>query len=339
MIENPIFIIGTERSGSNLLRLILNSHSNITIPHPPHLMRDFQHLEMLYGDLNNEANFNNLLNDCIRFVNAHFAPWPYSVKKEDLQNFIEIKSLYGIYVALYEQFLKSKNKKRWGCKSTFMWQEIEKIVQTHAEPKFIHLVRDPRDVAVSAKRSIFSKSHPYNLASLWNHEQAEIEKYKLKKLNDKNYLLVKYEDLTSSPQQSVEKIMNFLNENLEEQQFEFFKTKEASELALQSKSWENVQRPIETKSIGQFNNSLSEKEIRYIESVCHELMKKYEYKLNHPESLWPITGFEWMKINLEEKLLYLKNEIISSFTDKNFTKRWQKKILLKQIEWRYSSEG
>lgn len=339
MIQNPIYIVGTERSGSNLLRLILNSHSNITIPHPPHLMRDFHNLEVLYGDLNKEASFNNLLNDCVRFVNAHFAPWPYSVKKEDLQKFIEVKSLYGIYVALYEQFLRSKNKKRWGCKSTFMWQEIDKIVQTHSAPKFIHLVRDPRDVAVSAKRSIFSKSHPFNLAILWNHEQIEIEKHKTKALNEHNYLLVRYEDLTLNPKQTVEKIMKFLNENVEDQQFEFFKTKDASELAGQSKSWENVQRPIETKSIGQFKNSLSDKELQYIESVCHELMKKYDYQLICPEKLKPITCVEEVRINLEENLLYLKNEIISLYTDKNFTKRWQKKILLKQIEWRYSSEG
>jgi hypothetical protein len=329
MIENPIFIIGTERSGSNLLRLILNSHSNITIPHPPHLMRDFHNLEVLYGDLNIESNFNNLLNDCIRFVNAHFAPWPYMVKKEDLQ----------IYVALYEQYLKSKNKKRWGCKSTFMWQEIDKIVKSHLAPKFIHLVRDPRDVAVSAKRSVFSKGHPYNLALLWNYEQSAIEKFKSHELNERNYLLVKYEDLTSNPKDTVEKIMKFLDENLEEKQFEFFKTEEASELAGQSKSWENVQRPIETKSIGQFKNLLRTRELEYIESVCHILIKNYNYQLINPESLMPISSIEEIKINLAENLLYLKNEIKASYTDKNFTKRWQKKILLKQIEWRYSSEG
>jgi hypothetical protein len=302
-------------------------------------MRDFHNLEVLYGDLNIESNFYNLLNDTIRFVNAHFAPWPYTVKKEDLQCLLEEKSLYGIYVAFYEQYLKFKNKKRWGCKSTFMWQEIEKILKTHSNPKFIHLVRDPRDVAVSAKRSIFSKSHPYNLASLWNHEQSEIEKFKFKKLNEKNYLLVKYEDLTSSPKSTVEKIMNFLNEDLEKQQFEFFKTKEASELAIQSKSWENVQRPIETKSVGQFKNSLNGKELKYIESVCHELMKKYDYNLISPESIGPMNRLEGIRINLEENVLYLKNEIIAIYTDKNFSKRWQKKILLKQIEWRYSGEG
>lgn len=39
--DSPIFIIGTERSGTNLLRLILNAHPNIALPHPPHIMKIF----------------------------------------------------------------------------------------------------------------------------------------------------------------------------------------------------------------------------------------------------------------------------------------------------------
>jgi len=39
MTADPLFILGTERSGSNLLRLICNAHSRITIPHPPHILR------------------------------------------------------------------------------------------------------------------------------------------------------------------------------------------------------------------------------------------------------------------------------------------------------------
>lgn len=335
MIDNPIFIIGTERSGSNLLRLILNSHSNISVPHPPHLMRDFHNLDFIYQGKESNDKFNNLLKDCIDFVNAHFAPWPYKITKEELNKFIEIKSLYGIYVGIYEQYLKSKNKKRWACKSTFMWQEIDTIIKSHPNPKFIHLVRDPRDVAVSAKRSIFSRNHPFNLATLWKFEQSEIEKRKLDKLNDKNYLFVKYEDLTTLPGETVKKIMDFLEENLEEKQFDYFNTSDASELASQSKSWENVQRPIETKSIGQFKKLLKPKEVQYIESVCHDLMIKYNYQLAYPKNYRELNLSEKVIINFEENLLKFKNELVAFYTDKNFFKRWQKKILLKRIAWKY----
>ena len=41
----PVFIVGTERSGSNLLRVMLNASSELAVPHPPHVMRYFAPLE------------------------------------------------------------------------------------------------------------------------------------------------------------------------------------------------------------------------------------------------------------------------------------------------------
>ncbi|MCR4286857.1 MAG: sulfotransferase, partial [Deltaproteobacteria bacterium] len=55
--DSPIFIIGTERSGTNLLRLILNAHPNIALPHPPHIMKNFSGLVPLYHYLGVDGNF------------------------------------------------------------------------------------------------------------------------------------------------------------------------------------------------------------------------------------------------------------------------------------------
>ena len=74
--ESPLFIIGTERSGSNLLRLILNTHSRIAIPHPPHVVRYFAPLEAAYGDLSRSKEaFTALVDDILAFVRMHIYPW------------------------------------------------------------------------------------------------------------------------------------------------------------------------------------------------------------------------------------------------------------------------
>src|SRR4030065_1091704 len=72
---DPIFIVGTERSGSNLLRAILNAHENICIPHPPHIMNELAHLVPRYGDLSQDKNFRRLIDHAVRVVELHFAPW------------------------------------------------------------------------------------------------------------------------------------------------------------------------------------------------------------------------------------------------------------------------
>ena len=51
-----IFMVGEQRSGSNLLRLILNESSNIAAPHPPHILQRMMPLLPAYGNLNNNKS-------------------------------------------------------------------------------------------------------------------------------------------------------------------------------------------------------------------------------------------------------------------------------------------
>src|SRR4051812_17306600 len=104
MIENPIFIVGTERSGSNLLRLLLNELESVCVPHPPHLMRDLIPVLERYGDLARDENFLKLIRDAIKLVELHFAPWP--IKLDEGAIFLEApkRDLYSVYAAIYEQY-------------------------------------------------------------------------------------------------------------------------------------------------------------------------------------------------------------------------------------------
>lgn len=332
MINNPIFIIGTERSGSNLLRLILNAHPHIAIPHPPHIMRDFAPLLPGYGNLSETTNFQQLSDDVIHIVENHFSPWPFKVTSKMIREKTPSLSLYGIYVALYESFMENEGKARWGCKSTFMFSEIKTILEHHSGPRFIHLVRDPRDIAVSASQSIFSKYHPYKMAELWKYEQEEIEKWSY--LKDEGKLLtIYYEDLTRDPSHVMQTVMTFLEEEFYPEQLNFFKEKEASLLANLSQSWKQVESPISTRSVGQFSKRMSRNDIEMIEYLCHHLMQKYNYQLvNEVQNLHQPNFLKSFQIEYLESFIKWKTEFRSMFSDRNFYLRWKKKFLLQKIK-------
>ncbi|MBC7539733.1 MAG: sulfotransferase [Bacteriovorax sp.] len=333
MILDPIFIIGTERSGSNLLRLLLNSHPNIAIPHPPHIMNDFSSLLPGYGDLALDENFLKLTTDVTNVVENHFSPWPIKVSPQLINKLAPSKTLYGIYAAMYESYRLHENKLRWGCKSTFMFSEIENILKHHSSPRFIHLVRDPRDIAVSASKSIFSKYHPYKMAELWKEEQEQIEKWNYLKPEGK-LLTIYYEDLTTNPTSVMKTLMGFLNEEFFPEQLNFFKDKEAKRLASLSQSWKKVEDPINTKSVGQYKDKMTNEEIEMIEYHCQDLMKKYSYPLiSDTARLKKPANYKIFKIELMEQFTKWKTEFQSMYSDKNFYLRWKKKYLLKKIKW------
>ena len=164
---DPIFIIGTERSGTNLLRLILNSHPNISIPHPPHILKNFFGLEPFYSDFSIDDNFRLLIKDVARMVELHPYPWGIKIDKEKIFSQAGERNLINVYFAIYNQYLESTGKKRWGCKSTFMIDHVGLVRKYYPSAKFIYMVRDGRDVAFSAKQAIFNRYAVYYIARLW----------------------------------------------------------------------------------------------------------------------------------------------------------------------------
>jgi hypothetical protein len=329
MIDNPIFIIGTERSGSNLLRLILNSHSQIAVPHPPHIMRDFSPFLSFYGNLEEQRNFHRLVEDIVRVVNHHFAPWPFKLEFSQVVKKIEVQTLYGIHVALHEVFREFSLKPRWACKSTFMFSHIPEICKTHMNPKFLHLVRDPRDVAASAKNSIFSSYHPINEAKLWLRQQNEIQELREKYLSERSYYHVAYEELVTSPKETISKIMDFLELRFEGRQLNFFETDEALTLSRLSKSWENCGTPVKQDKVGRFRIVLSKREVSQIESIAVKKMNEFGYSIETEatEAMpWPLT------LKAYEIFLMLRAESQSLVQDKNAIPRWNKKMMIKKLK-------
>lgn len=332
MTMSPIFIIGSERSGSNLLRLILNSHSKIAIPHPPHIMRDFVPILRFYGELKVDRNFLRLVHDVVQVVNAHFAPWPFLLKESDVIRIAKpTRSLFGIYCAIYDLYLEYSQKQRWGCKSTFMHQQVEEICKHFENPKFIHLVRDPRAVVASAKKSIFSAYQPQIEAKLWEQEQSSIQKRKQSILNTENTMTIRYEDLVESPQKVVNHMMNFLGEMFEEQQLSFFESHEASSLSKLSESWKNCGEPITQDRIFRYRNELRVDEIEMVESITSSLMSEFGYARETAGVRPPASH---TSLILQESYLKLKAEFRSFRKDKNFSQRWKKKFLLKKIRFK-----
>lgn len=325
MIADPIFIIGTERSGSNLLRLLLNAHPHITIPHPPHVMRDMAPFVHAYGPLNVDANFFRMASDMAKLVNMHFAPWPFPVSGEELMATAEVRSLYGLYVALHERYRRHSSKKRWGCKSTFMFKHMQEIRRHQTAARFLHLVRDPRDVAVSAGQSIFSKYHPYCQARLWRQEQQQIETF-----SGKDVLRVRYEDLTADPEREMIKIMDFLNEEFHSDQLHFFRGPEALKLSHLSNSWKNCQSPVSAKSVGNFRTRLKENHISWIEHETGALLEHYGYKpISKPKRP---NARSRVGIQIADRTRMLSTEAKAFFADQNFSLRWKKWLWTKYLK-------
>lgn len=277
---SPLFIIGTERSGSNLLRLILNQHPSIAMPHPPHILKELMPLEPLYGNLNVDSNFRKLVDDAVRLVELHFSPWDVAIDKDAVLAEAIGRDVYGVKAAIYDQYRRAKGKRRWGCKSTFVIRYVDRVMRHHPDSKFIHLVRDGRDVAVSAKRSVFNHFHPHYVGRLWSEQQRTAVAL-ARRLEPERMITVRYEDLLEDPGNTVRRVCRFIEEDYGDSLLDYCGSEEALSLASQSRSWENCARPVIRGNRRKYRQESSAGEIRAFELQAFEELRHFGYELDN----------------------------------------------------------
>lgn len=327
MPENPIFIIGTERSGTNLLRLMLNAHPGIAVPHPPHILKNLFAIEPSYGDLREDDRFRELIDDAVRVVELHPYPWGFAVDREAVFREARARDLLSVYFAIYDQYAARAGKKRWACKSTHMIRHVALIRQAVPGAKFLYMVRDGRDVAVSARETIFNRYSVYYAARLWREEQ-RIGMYWSGKLTPGEFHLVRYEDLTRDPRATLEGICRFLGIAFEPGMLEAHGSAEARKSASLSAAWRNTDKPVLKDNPGRFATALTPREIALYEAIASEELDHFGYPLCRPahesESLRargvPFRIGYW----LEEVFRMLRVQWRYFFLDKNSLQRYRK---------------
>jgi hypothetical protein len=328
----PFYIVGTERSGSNLLRVILNAHSNIAIPHPPHIMRYFSALVPGYGDLSDTKNLRRLTDDVLRLIDTHIYPWEVALDAEKIVSEARPKSLLGVFGAIQDQHRSHTKKARWGCKSTFMVRHIDEALARDPAAKFIWLVRDPRDVAVSARVSVFAPFHPMHTAALWADEQAAVQ-VQASRLGSSIHRL-RYEDLLNDPQAQIEQLCDFLGEAFEPALLNHAQTPAAQKGAQLSQSWANTGRPLLRNNSGKYKTHLTPAELASVEAVAGDLMDElgYSREIDPPpaapsavsQTRFAVQGFGWQ----------LGVELRSLREDKNHWRRWRRAALMGWLGFR-----
>ena len=148
LLPSP-FIVGMPRSGTTLLRLMLDAHPEMAIPPETHFLRDLVQLPPK-GSASREV-FRKLVIECLYWPDFHLSAEELSARLDRLTPFSPAAGARCFYQMYAEKF----GKKRWGDKSTPYGFHIGAIHRLLPEAHFIHVIRDGRDTAVSHRKTYF----------------------------------------------------------------------------------------------------------------------------------------------------------------------------------------
>ncbi|MEQ9289236.1 MAG: sulfotransferase [Cyclobacteriaceae bacterium] len=274
----PIQIIGTQRSGSNLLRVMLNELNEVAAPHPPHILKTFQPLVPEYGDLTQRENFRLLVDDVCRFVECNPVEWDgVSLDRQSVLSGCRQPTLLEIFRVVYETLANSHGARFWCCKSMANGHFFHAIENAGIRPFYIHLVRDGRDVASSFRKVAVGDKHIFHLAKKWKEDQSASFKV-IETVGAKRGIVVHYEELISTPEVVMKKICGLLGVPYTDRVLGYYQSEESRHTASAGYMWHNLSQPILAGNCGKYAQTMDPEELALFEYIAGGELERYGYE-------------------------------------------------------------
>jgi hypothetical protein len=327
-------MIGTQRSGSNLLRIMLNQLKEIASPHPPHILKRMSPLLSFYGDLSQEENFWQLTDDVCKLVEINPVPWEgVALDRDDVLSRCGENSLVAIHGAVYDICAETWGADTWCCKSMENIEYVDNIENYFTSPRYIFLYRDGRDVALSFRKAVVGEKHIYHIAKNWAETQSI--GLNLKASIDKSrFFNLSYEELVSETESVARRLCNFLGVSFNNHMLEFHYSEEAKRAAQSSTLWNGLTKPIIRDNTRKYLHEASQEDIIIFESVAGHVLDALGYDRLHVQSgeERQFTASEIEAFNMENDRL--KKAILDNVDKQDIDRRNQQTGLLSEIKSR-----
>lgn len=196
------FIVGVGRSGTTLFRLMLDSHPDLAIPPEANfLVRLIRNSEV--SPVSKDW-FMGALMDSSKWRDFHVETQLLRKRIAELNPFTMSDAVRTVYKLYAERF----GKARWGDKSTKSIAHMSVIQRLLSEARFIHVIRDGRDVALSRNKWLSKKTSIQEAAERW---VSKIRKARRQARELNYYLEVRYEDLVLHTETTLKDVCHFVD--------------------------------------------------------------------------------------------------------------------------------
>lgn len=275
-MNSPFFIIGCGRSGTTLLRNILNHHSKIAIPLESLFIID-------YLSIKDSIPLDTLRNLMVR--EYEIDEWGLKIGPDLLADCSSVKDMI---IAIHNLYMEAYGKAMWGQKTPRFIRHGDLLKATFPDCSFIHVIRDPRAVVSSLIKSNVHRSNAYYASLRWLNDVNE--GLKLKSKHKKDLLEIRYEDLVKNPKDTLEVVCAFIGVDYEPTILEYHKRGNQEYSAYYKKVHSMLGKSPITERIDAWRSTLSKREISLIESLCGETMKELGYapstKYGSPDNIY-----------------------------------------------------
>ena len=284
----PIFLICSERSGSNLISTIVGEHPEVYAHPPYHMGRD---LIFKLHEVSRYGAPPDALHVLVKHAQKRIGKYRGDEEAARLAQWVdeqdEVSPLTLARYVFQEMPLEAHGKHAL-VKENNVHELLFFLVDCFPDAKLIFQVRDPRDFLLSAKlrkkRWLGNKFGSLrNALNVWREDQIG-GLNALGLLGPERVFLQRYEDLVAKSEDTMRELCAFLGLEFDERMHDFHQGEGAQRIAAKGGPRENVARPLMTSNFRKYLKGLSTREIRIVEAYVGDLMDRFGYPREYSAS-------------------------------------------------------
>lgn len=315
----PVFILGSSRSGTTLVySIVLSSGEFALYEAETHMMAKYA---VKYRNIRKKKNYNLFINDWIhskQFSRSGLDPDIFKRKvDENHDSYADILSTFMSLIA------EMQGKKRWAEQTPANVFYLDDLHAAFPEAKFIHVVRDGREVALSRRKLGWSgtkSSDPIKqlLYAALNWEIAVKSGQASGKKIGANYTEVRYEDVIGNLDEVLKKISVFADIEIDREKV---RNSNFGSLGKGNTAFDETMGGISSSGIGRWRRILSKKEIDALNFVIGKTLARLGYEvdakedIHSPKMKWKLKQYKTIYPLLLKIKSYLKQKtILGRFT-------------------------
>jgi len=275
--EPPLFVLGVSRSGTTLLRVILDRSPGIAIPDETFFIPQLAHRH------SSPVDPDAFLDDLRRL--PRLAAW--GVSAEELAVRLRPDMSVGeALAATFSAYAAKHGKPRWGDKTPMYMRHLGLIERLFPDAQYVHLIRDGRDAAlafIDMPEGVVTRTwaHPRSPAGFACEWRTEVRRARDlgRRLGLRRYLEIRYEDLVADTEGAVRSNCDFAGLPFEPAMLEY---SGAVDVSAKPHHQRLLQPP--TRGVRNWRTQMSRADALAFEAIAGDLLAELGYELLEPGS-------------------------------------------------------
>jgi Sulfotransferase family len=277
--SRPLFIGACPRSGTTLLRVMLDNHPDLAIPRETNFVRPLWWQRARFGDLRDPGNRRRVA----EWIFTEKGPRGARLRDGRVSRQDAIGRVAGaaptvgsIVQACLQLYAEVHGKPRWGDKRPAYSGFIGMLLAMFPDAQYVNLVRDPRG-AVASQVQMGWDPPELAVAAATARWEAAIRRtdHFARRLRPDQLLDLRYEDMVSDPRAALERVCAFAG----------LRAGDAIETMLGrsrrgsfADPHARVGEPVTTGSVERWRERLSPEQIALVEHATAPLLERFGYR-------------------------------------------------------------